>query len=234
MPLRRWKNPNVAWKSFHNFWVAKIAEQLNEVLPAGFQARPTELAVGIEPDVLTFQIRSDTETPAPPNPTPELMEPTRTAVLSPPMESPFVGIYSDYDATHLVAAIDIISPTNKRSKPDRQEFVNKAILLLREGVHLMVIDVLSDPPRPIRRDILHRLEMEEETKEDRLWIASYCSLLKEDPQPHVTVREWARDVAVGDTLPSLPLFLIADELWVMLDLEATYRETIRAGRYKPL
>ena len=54
-----------------------------------------------------------------------------------------------------------------------------------------------------------------------------------EPQPHLTVREWAEPIEVGAPLPALPLFLRADQLWVMVDLESTYRATLQAGRYTP-
>jgi len=233
MPLHVWKNPRVAWKSFHNFWVVQIAEYLNEVLPPGFQARPTELIVGIEPDVLLTQQADHPETAFPLKPQPGLMQATRTMVLPPPMEKPFVGVYSDYDASRLVAAIELVSPSNKESPVEAQAFIEKALLFLRDGVHFMVIDVISDPARSIRRPLLERLGLEASTTENPLGASSYCSLPAEEPQPHITIREWAHDLAVGQPLPTLPLFLRRDELWVMVDLESTYQETIRAGRYKP-
>ena len=233
MPLHLWKNPRVSWKSFHNFWIVQIAAHLNEVLPPGFQARPTELVVGIEPDVLVTQQQEHPETASPLKSQPVLMEATLTAVISPPAEAPFVGVYSEYDATHLVAAIELVSPSNKHSNADVQTFVSKARLLLEDGVHLMIVDVISDPARRIRKPLLQHLGIEADVAEDRLWVSSYCSLPTEEPHPHITIREWARDLAVAEPLPSLPLFLHCDELWVMVDLESTYQETIRAGRYKP-
>ncbi len=56
MPLHHWPNSHVPWRSFHNHWIVRLVEYLNaDVLPAGFQARPTELLIGIEPDLLLLQ-----------------------------------------------------------------------------------------------------------------------------------------------------------------------------------
>lgn len=56
MFLHHWPNPRVPWRSFHNHWIVRLVEYLNqEVLPEGFQARPTELIVGVEPDILLLQ-----------------------------------------------------------------------------------------------------------------------------------------------------------------------------------
>ena len=232
MPLHFWKNPHVAWKGFHNLWIAQIVEYLNEVLPPGFQARPTELVVGIEPDVLLTQREEHPESAVPLRPQPALMEATLTAVIPPPTDPPLAGVYSDYDVSRLVAAMEVLSPSNKQGQAETQNFVGKAHLLLKEGVHFMVVDVLSDPARPIRKPLLEHLGIEASVAEDRLWISSYATEFKEDPQPHIIIHEWARDLAVGDSLPTLPLFLHYDDLWVNVDLETTYQETLRAGRYR--
>ena len=234
MPVHHWPNPRVSWKSFHHLWIARLVEYLNqEALPAGFQARPTELIVGVEPDVLLLQ-DADKPEAAPPMKQPELAEATLTAVLPPPAEMPIVGVYSAYNSSHLVAAIELVSPGNKDRPEAVQTFTEKALFLLQEGVHLMVVDVISLPHQPIRKAILKRLEIADSLDESQLWISSYCALPGEDPQPHLEVREWARNVTLGDTLPSLPLFLRSDQLWVTVDLEASYQATLQAGRYKPV
>jgi hypothetical protein len=233
MPLHHWPNPRVSWKSFHHLWIAQLVEHLNqELLPAGFQARPTELIVGIEPDVLLLQ-ESDRPAAASTKPQPALAEATLTALLPPPAELPLVGIYSAYDTQHLVSAIELVSPGNKDRPEAVQAFIEKALFLLQEGVHLMIVDVISLPHRPIRQALLKRLELAEPVDESRLWVSSYCALPGEDPQPHLEVREWAHGLAVGASLPALPLFLRSDQLWVTVDLEASYQATLHAGRYKP-
>jgi len=231
MPLHTWPNARVAWKSFHQLWIAKITEHLNQILPAGFQARPEELIIGIAPDVLVME----EEPLAPPDPATltALGEATFTAILTLPADYPFVGVYSQRDANRLVAAIEVISPGNKDRLSAAQNFVNKAILLLQDGVHLMVIDVIRDPAYAMRQALLRELGLKAQQEQTPLWAASYCALPEDDPHPHITVREWAEELRPGGTLPALPLFLQYDQWWVMVDLEATYQATLRAGRYKP-
>jgi hypothetical protein len=233
MPLHRWPNPHVPWRSFHRHWIVRLVEYLNQdVLPPIFYARPTEFIIGVEPDVLLLQEHdqpngfTSTQT--------ALAEATLTAVLPAPAELPIVGIYSSYDATRLVAVIELVSPGNKDRPEAIQAFVEKVVFLLQDGVHVLVIDVLSLPQLSIRRPILGRLGLEQETAaEGTLWISSYCSLPGGEPYPHVEVREWAQPAAIGNRLPSAPLFLRSDKLWVTVDLEATYQATLRAGRYEP-
>lgn len=235
MALHHWPNPRVPWRSFHNHWIVRLVEYLNQdVLPDGFQARPTEMIVGIEPDVLLLQEADQPEAEQWKTRPAELAEATLTATLPPPAELPIVGIYSAYDASRLVAAIELVSPGNKDRPEAVQAFVEKVLFLLHDGVHLVIVDVISLPGNPVRRSILKRLGLEEQAAESKgLWASSYCSLPGGEPQPHLTVREWARTLEVGRSLPTLPLFLRADQLWVMVDLESTYQATLKAGRYQP-
>jgi hypothetical protein len=232
MPLHHWPNARVAWKSFHSFWIAKIAEHLNDVLPPGFQARPTEYLVGIEPDTLFLQ-QAGQKGARPVAAQPALEAATLTAVLPTPAELPLVGVYSAYDDKRLVAAVEVVSPGNKDRPESLAAFTEKAFLLLHEGVHLLIVDVIRQPQTPIRVQVLKRLGLPEEINPQRSWISSYCAIALEDPSPRLEVREWAADVGIAEELPTLPLFLQADQLWVMLEIESTYLATLQAGRYQP-
>ncbi len=218
-----------------NHWIVRLVEYLNEgVLPPEFQARPTELIVGIEPDVLLLQ-NADHPDPKPPAVRqPELGQATSTAVLPLPAELPMVGIYSAYDTTRLVAAIELVSPGNKDCPEAVRGFVEKVIFLLQEGVHVMMVDVIRLPRLAIRQAILQRLGLSDgQNASQDSWLASYCALPESEPHPHLKVQEWAERVQVDETLPELPLFLRMDQQWVMVDLEQTYQATLRAGRYQP-
>ncbi|MEW5985442.1 MAG: DUF4058 family protein [Chloroflexota bacterium] len=233
MPLHHWPNPRVPWRSFHKHWVVKLVEHLNqETLPPGFRARPTELLVGIEPDVLLLQAADPPGNGWQP-PQTKLAEATLTAVLPPPAELPIVGIYSAYDNTRLVAAIELVSPGNKDRPEAVQAFVEKVLFLLHDGVHVVVVDVINLPHLSLRQPLLRRLALEAATAGQPLWACSYCSLPGSEPRPHLRVEEWAYPLAYSQPLPAVPLFLRADQLWVMVDLEASYQATLRAGRYEP-
>ncbi|WP_179131500.1 DUF4058 family protein [Candidatus Entotheonella palauensis] len=234
MPLHNWPNARVPWRSFHNHWIVRLVEYLNaDVLPPGFQARPTELIVGIEPDLLLLQATDQSASDRQISLQTALGEATTTAILPPPAELPMVGIYSAYDTHRLVAVIELVSPGNKDRPEAVQHFVEKILFLLQEGIHVMVIDVIRLPRQSIRRPILKRLGLNDEIDSHQVWVSSYCSLPDGEPQPHLKVREWAQTVGANASLPDLPLFLHTDQQWVMVDLESTYQATLRAGRYDP-
>jgi hypothetical protein len=125
----------------------------------------------------------------------------------------------------IVAVIEVVSPGNKDSRAALRDFVDKAIEFLREGVHLLVVDLF--PPSPRDPFGIHKAiwdEIEEQPfafpdVKDRI-LASYMSGGERvaDVEP----------IAVGDALPEMPLFLV-EGLHVRVPLESTYRATWEAS-----
>ena len=114
--------------------------------------------------------------------------------------------------------IEILSPGNKASASELRAFVQKASSLIQQGIHLLVIDLF--PPTVRDPQGIHKAiwdELDEETAElpaDKpLILASY------DAGPPQTA--YVENVAVGDALPDMPLFL-RSEFYVRVPLEATY------------
>src|SRR5439155_25026566 len=116
------------------------------------------------------------------------------------------------------------SPGNKAGHHGLRSFVEKAAELLDKRVHLLILDLLP----PGRRDPhgIHGAVWEEITGEDYdapadkpLTLAAYETAL--------TVRAYVESVAVGDTLPEMPLFL-EPGAHVLVPLEATYQAAFAA------
>ena len=98
-------------------------------------------------------------------------------------------------------------------------FVEKMTDLLREGVHLLIIDLF--PPGPRDPEGVHKViwdELQEEPFElppDKpLTLAAYSA--------GAVKTAYVEPVAVGDLLPEMPLFL-EPEAYVPAPLEATYQ-----------
>jgi hypothetical protein len=122
---------------------------------------------------------------------------------------------------HVVAIVEIVSPGNKAGRTAFREFVDKAVGFLRQGIHLLVIDLF--PPTPRDPQGLHKaiwdeiLEEPFELPPDKpLTLAAYSA------GPMLTA--YLKPVAVGDVLPDMPLFL-EPERYVPAPLEATYETT---------
>jgi hypothetical protein len=119
----------------------------------------------------------------------------------------------------IVAVIEIVSPGNKSSRAFLRDFVDKAVDFLRQGVHLLIVDLFpptSRDPFGIHKaiwDEINEEDFELPPRKDRI-LASY-----------ETGREFAayvEPVAVGDTLADMPLFLAAG-MHILVPLEATYQ-----------
>jgi hypothetical protein len=126
-----------------------------------------------------------------------------------------------HELGQIVAVIEIVSPGNKGSRSALRQFVDKAATLIRQGIHLLVIDPFRPSPRDPRG--IHPAIWEEFQDEpfapplsQPLTLASYAA----GPVPIAYVET----VGVGDALPEMPLFL-TPESYVPAPLEATYLAT---------
>ncbi len=144
----------------------------------------------------------------------------------PPTEAERYARIADRIAVHhglgkIVAIIEIVSPGNKGSRHAIRAFVDKTVGLLRQGIHLLVIDLF--PPSQRDPQGIHQLIWEEidpepfELPSDKpLTLAAYSA--------GDVIKAFVEPVAVGDTLPDMALFL-TDVLHVPTPLEQTYQTT---------
>lgn len=238
MPLRdHFRSPvndKHTWDEVHGQWPGEIVRQLFSLLPEGYQAAPkVHLGSPVEVDVATFE--SDTRD-SKFNPDPggvglaimAALAPTFTVEAELSEQDQYeVLVYDVERGRQLVAAIEIVSPSNKDRPDSRELFVGKVASLLQKNVSVSIVDLVS-----IRQDNL------------------YCELLallgRGDPQlaptpPHlyaVSLRArkrskrpalldaWFYPMTIGQPLPTLPIWLSPD-LRVLLPLETSYEETCR-------
>ena len=125
----------------------------------------------------------------------------------------------------IIAVIEIVSPGNKDSRAALRDFVEKTVDCLRRGIHLLIVDLFP----PTRRDPfgIHKVIWDEIIEEDFTFPEGKDRILVS----YKTGGERAayiEPVAVGDTLPDMPLFL-TNELHVMVPLEPTYQATWEAS-----
>jgi hypothetical protein len=125
---------------------------------------------------------------------------------------------------HVVAVIEIVSPGNKASRNELRAFVEKSANLVRQGIHLLVIDLL--PPGKRDPQGIHKAIWDELGEEDfELPPDKPLTLAAYDAGPPCVA--YVEPVAVGDGLPPMPLFL-KPELYVPAPLEPTYQGTWEA------
>lgn len=229
MRIHNWKlAPSGLFHHFHQQWSTAICNSLNaSLLPKGFYALIEQHAGEAVPDLLTLQRHSKSERPRPPRGGLAVAEvPPKTRIVNRGSEAEVYAAKANKIAVRdslgeLVAVMEIVSPGNKHSQFAVRKFVEKSTELLRLGVHLLVIDLFP----PGRRDPqgLHQLIWNELEEEDfRLPRGKPLTLVSYRCGEPLTA--YVEPLAVGDTLPAMPLFLDS-ETYVPVPLGESYAAT---------
>jgi hypothetical protein len=237
MPIHDWTRVRSnQFHDFHQSWTITIRNALNAGrMPPGYFAMVEQRAGGPEADVIALELAP----PAGPilgGLAVEVQPPkarfvTRADAANYARKANHVTVrHPDGD---VVAVIEIVSPGNKDSRHAIRAFARKAFELLQAGVHLLVVDLFPPGPRDpqgIHKVIWERLREEPFTlpSDKRLTVVSYAAGAE-------TVA-YVEPIAVGDSLPEMPVFLTADR-YVLCPLEATYQtawEQFPAPLKKPL
>ena len=236
MPVHDWTRVDAGiFHAFHHRWISAISDALNEgILPPDYYALPEQFAAGFGPDVLALQATRQDDAASPggspgaSGPPIALARPTFQATAQTDMEfyrrKQNSIVVRHVSGDRVVAMIEIVSPGNKSTQHAFRGLIDEAAQLLEGGVHLLLIDLLP----PGRRDPngLHAAIWEEIAGEtylpplrNALTLAAYEAGLR--------VRAFVREIAVGDPLPAMPLFLEPDAC-VTVPLEPTYLTSFAA------
>lgn len=231
MPMHDWtKVPDGIFHAFHHEWISEISRALNsKILPRNLYAMPEQVAGGFGPDVLTLQVEGGEDD------TPEeggggvatatrVLQPRPTGKITAQTEGEFyrrkksaIAIRHVSD-DRVVAMIEIVSPGNKASKNAIRAFVTKACELLEARVHLLILDPF--PPGPRDPGGVHGL-IWDETADAEFRPPAEKPLTFVSYEVELVTRAYVENLAAGDRLPDMPLFLEPDGcVWV--PLEATY------------
>ena len=223
MPIHDWTKVKAGtYHNFHYLWLATIANRMNAgKLPKGLFAMAEQRIGGPEADVLTLSTRDRASS----NSGTATMTPPRSSVVE-QAESVHYARKTNRIAIHhdlgtVIAVIELVSPGNKDTKHALRSFARKSAALIRNGVHLSVIDPF--PPGRYDPHGIHRAIWEQVTESNfhqptdkRLTAVGYEA--GEVPTAYV------EPFATGGPLPDLPLFL--DEAFhVLVPLEETYQAT---------
>jgi hypothetical protein len=228
MPLREHFLTNstiLNWQGLHAPWPMAITMCLNAVLPEEYVARP-RLQTGSDSriDAGACESRPDyNETAwAPP-------EPTILLDAELPEASEYeVNIYTQNEF-RLVAAVELVSPSNKDQPENRQTFVNKCETLLKKDVCVTIVDPVTSCTANLYGELLEELHARRTAISRAPLYAVTCRGRRSGL--HWRLESWEHELAVGAPLPTLPIWLSPD-LLVPLELEATYEETCRSLRIR--
>lgn len=242
MPLRDHFRPPLddihSSDELHGMWPAMIVRELDKVLPEPYFAAPgVHLETLYEIDVGTY---GDLESPpresavveggvamayAPPQPTLTL-EPRL-----PHQDVYEVRIYDSRRRRRLVAAIEMVSPSNKDRQETRGTFVAKVAALLKHGICVSIVDVVTTNSFNLYSELLSFLASTDPAFERELPPIYALTMRMRLEGDRRLLDAWYHPLVIAQPLPTLPLWLDAS-LSIPLDLESSYEETCRTLRIR--
>lgn len=129
----------------------------------------------------------------------------------------------------IIAIVEVVSPGNKSSQQRLEAFVRKACSLLRQGIHLLVLDLHL----PTRRapDGIHGAIWNiigSSSDEDYHQPAGKpLTLVAYQARLYVGVTAYVEPIAIGDSLREMPLY-VHNEGYVSVPLQETYDRAFAA------
>jgi hypothetical protein len=228
VPIHDWTRVDAGlFHDFHQDWTIELRRALNAGhLPPGFMALTDQQVGGVIPDALTLHHATKN------------MEKSESAngllLATAPPKAQFIDeleednyaqrantIRIQHRHGEVVAVIEIVSPGNKNSQHALRTFVRKAANLILQGINLLVVDLF--PPSERDPQGIHKA-IWDELAERPFTLPANKPLTVAAYRAAPTKIAYVEPVAVGEDLPSLPIFLI-DESYVPAPLEETYRSS---------
>ncbi len=235
MPAHDWTkvSPGI-FHDFHNAWVVELKKALNAgLLPPGYYALSEQVAGQTAPDVIALELTSSPQ--AEPHREPGLGPRGKggavAATLPPPKASIIARteglsysalrktvVIRHVEGHEVVALIEILSRSNKASRGELDIFVTKALSALKQGIHLLVIDLY--PSGRLDPDGVHGVIWTHLGQAvTKLPVGRLLLAASYEAAPEVTA--YVEPFRVGDPVPAMPLFLAIGE-YVQVPLERTY------------
>lgn len=243
MPLRDHFRPpldnETQWESFRAQWPAMIVVRLNRILPRRYVAGPrVHSGAAIEIDVAAFEKDAPdsnalSESQSNGGVATAVWAPSRPTLAVttdlPTLDAYEVRVYDSKRGRRLVAAVEIVSPANKDRPEHRHAFVAKCIALLQNRVCVAIVDVVTTRNFNLYGEVLERIGQTDPSlaSEPPSLYTAACRL--REMGAAWMLEGWASALALGQPLPTLPLWL-ADDVVVPLELEQSYEETCRILR----
>lgn len=210
------------WKSFHTRFITNLGDALTTIVRPRYVVdveenvyvgrEGSDLVKAIAPDVAVMQQEGWLEFA-------DGVAESKTAhaVLTLPKVDPVEEHYlviRSADDDLAITVIELLSPTNKRSRDGRTEYLNKRIAVLQSEANLVEIDLLRGGQR------LPTIE--------RLPIGDYYAFVaRAERRPKVEVYSWPLE----GRLPTIAIPLAEGDPDVQVDLQAVFDTTYDRGGY---
>lgn len=241
MPLLDHFHPPVSerrsWEGFHGLWAAALVEKLNRDVLAGEYFADMQVHVGspVEVDVATLEETGGAAGAGTVAPTSQKgmdsgWAPPAARWVVPTLfpDEIEVQVFATVTGATLVAAIELVSPSNKGRPEACQAFAAKCVAYLTRGIGLIVVDIVTNRLANLHNEVIGLLGYGEGflLEPAALYAVAYR------PSRQVSgdqVEIWPEALAIDQLLPVLPLALRNAGV-VPVDFEATYRDACRSSR----
>jgi hypothetical protein len=236
MPLRdHFRSPvndTHSWDEVHGQWPGEIVRNLRDILPPGFRAGPNvHLGSSFEVDVTAYEsvTAPDSDEEGGGTATQTALSPTLTVEADLSEQDEYeVRIYDSEHGRILVAAIEIVSPSNKDRPATRAVFVGKVASLLQQGICVSIVDLVSIRQANLYAELLALLGRSDPSlgaTAPHLYAVTLRA--RKRPKRRLALLDaWFYPMTIGQPLPTVPIWL-APALRIMLPLETSYQETCR-------
>ncbi|MFK7818877.1 MAG: DUF4058 family protein [Planctomycetaceae bacterium] len=235
MPMHDWTKVSAGtYHDFHNSWITHLKESLNAShLPEPYYALGEQRSGDFGPDVLVLRtndedatggtdsdsVGSDLVATATTPPRVQIAQEAVEDIVFLLMKQRHISIRHTND-DRAIAIIEIVSPANRHSIETLNDFADKVVSSLRDGIHVMVIDPFAPgrhDPNGIHGFIWERMMAGtfEQPEDLPLTLVSYCSRRR--------IKAWVDPIKVGAKLTEMPLFLTPDH-YVPAPLEESYQK----------
>jgi hypothetical protein len=233
MPAHDWTRVDAGiFHAFHLGWLGQLQAALNAgLLPAGFYALAEQHAGAAIPDFLTLHTGSSATAPRLPRgaavATVTKTQPRvqrKLAARAAPRARRRTLTVRHVSGHRIVALLEIVSQSNKDRRRSVTEFVNKVVAAVQVGIHVTLVDLF--PPGPHDPAGLHGAVWERFDPDHPYTLPSDQPFTLAAYAADKQARVYIDHLAVGDSLPEMPLFLTHDA-FVRLPLEGTYAEAYK-------
>jgi hypothetical protein len=239
MPLRDHFRPPLDnlrhWEGFHATWPVMIVACLRKKLPRRYFAEPrVHLGSSAEIDVAAFENEDEgllsigdnngngggvaTAVWAPPQPTLALTTDLTTQDVYE------VRIYDEKRRSRLVAAVEIVSPANKDRPEHRRIFAAKCAGLLRLGVSVAIVDMVTTRTHNLYGEFLDLIGQTDPALHPEPPPLSVVSCRMKKCENEWQLETWLHTLDLGKALPTVPLWL-SENFAVPLELEESYEQS---------
>ena len=235
MPLRDHFRPPLddvhSWDELHGGWPAMIVRQVVEILPEPYFAAPS-VHLGTLPVVEFGRFRE--QVPEATGGEGEKGGAANYAPLEPrlPNQDVYeVRIYDSRRHRRLVAAIEIVSPSNKDRPESRATFIAKVATLLKHNICVSIVDVVSTSGFNLYAELMDFLQVVDPALGDEPPPMYAATLRTRHEESRRLMDNWYHPLTICQPLPTLPVWL--NTTWaISLDLESSYEETCRTLRIR--